>query len=73
MMKVKDLIEQLQKYNNPDDDIVCAYWSFSDVDDDSLTDDEWQELVRRFDNHSFQQDSDDIQYTLNEIREERYE
>ena len=52
-MKVKDLIEQLQKYNNPDDDIVCAYWSFSDVDDDSLTDDEWRELVRRFDNHSF--------------------
>ncbi len=73
MMKVKDLIEQLQKYNNPDDDIVCAYWSFSDVDDDSLTDDEWQELVRRFDNHSFQQDCDDLQYTLNEIREERYE
>jgi|TARA_R100000084_G_scaffold107423_1_gene67385 hypothetical protein len=72
-MKVKELIEQLRKYNNPDDDIVCAYWSFSDVDDDSLTDDEWQELVRRFDNHSFQQDSDDIQYTLNEIREERCE
>ena len=66
-MKVKDLIEQLQKYNNPDDDIVCAYWSFSDVDDDSLTDDEWQELVRRFDNHSFQQDCDDLQDTLNDI------
>ena len=60
-MKVKELIEQLQRYNNPDDDIVCVYWSFSDVDDDSLTDDEWQELVRRFDNHSFQQDCDDLQ------------
>ena len=70
-MKVKDLIEELQKYNNLDDDIVCAYWSFSDVDDDSLTDDEWQELVKRFDSHSFQQDCDDLQYKLNEIREER--
>ena len=36
-MKVKDFIEQLQKYNNPDDDIVGVYWSFSDVDDDSLS------------------------------------
>ena len=68
MLKVKDFIEQLEKYNNPDDDIVGVYWSFSDVDDDSLTDDEWQELVRRFDNHSFQQDCDDLQDTLNDIR-----
>ena len=73
-MKVKDFINQLQRYNNADDDIVGVYWAFNDVDDDSLTDNEWQELVKRFDNHDFQLDCDDLlQYRLLEIREERYE
>jgi len=30
-MKVKELIEQLKKYNNLDDEIVCAYWTYDDV------------------------------------------
>ena len=69
-MKVKDFINQLQRYNNPDDDIIGVYWAYDDVSDGELSDDNWQELVRRFDNHSFQQDCDDIFDTLIEIKEE---
>ena len=68
-MKVKDLIERLNKYNNPDDDIIGVYWAYDDVSDGDLSDDEWKELVQKFDNHSFQQDCDDILDTINEIKE----
>tara|TARA_Y100001972_G_C7588345_1_gene294968 strand:+ start:759 stop:986 length:228 start_codon:yes stop_codon:yes gene_type:complete len=69
-MKVKDFIKQLQKYNNPDDDIIGVYWAYDDVSDGELSDNNWKELVRRFDNHSFQQDCDDIFNTLIEIKED---
>ena len=70
-MKVKELIEQLKKYNNLDDEIVCAYWAYDDVCDsyDDFDKNHWHELVSRFDNHDFQQACDDIHTVINEIRE----
>mgnify|MGYP003128933002 CR=1 FL=1 len=69
-MKVKDFINQLQRYNNLDDDIIGVYWAYDDVSDGELSDNNWQELVRRFDNYDFQQSTDDIFDTLVEIKEE---
>lgn len=76
MMKVKELIEQLKKCNNLDDEIISAYWSYDDVhysfcpDDEELTQEHWLELVSRFDGYDFQQTCDDIHDVLHEIREE---
>jgi len=70
-MKVKELIEQLKKYNNLDDEIIVAYWSYDDVTDsyDDFDKSHWHELVSRFDDHDFQQACDDIHDVINEIRE----
>jgi len=70
-MKVKELIEQLKKYNNLDDEIISVYWTYADVSDsyDDLDKSHWQELVSRFDDHDFQQACDDIHDVLHEIRE----
>ena len=78
-MKVKELIAQLKKYNNEDDEIICPYWSYDDVCDsyDDFNKSHWHELVSRFvlkfDNHDFQQTCDDIHDVINEIREETNE
>ena len=70
-MKVKELIQQLKKYNNLDDEIIVAYWSRDDVCDsyDEFNKSHWHELVSRFDEHDFQQTCDDICTVMNEIRE----
>jgi antirestriction protein len=72
MMKVKDLIKRLKKYNNLDDEIISVYWTYDNVFDsyDDFNKSHWLELVSRFDNYDFQQTCDDIQDVLNEIREE---
>lgn len=47
-MKVKDLIEQLTKYNNLDDEIIVDYLAHDHVNswfDDPFTDDEWKKLI----------------------------
>ncbi len=46
-MKVKDVIEKLQKYNL-DDEVVVLYWTkdIFDDDDNPLTDDVWFEAVK---------------------------
>ncbi len=73
-MKVKELIAQLKKYNNEDDDIICAYWSYDDVcDSGEFNKNHWHELVSRFGNYDFQQTCDDIHDVINEIREETNE
>ena len=71
MMKVKDLVEQLKKCNHLDDEIIVGLWTYDDVKgcDEELKQEHWLELVSRFDNHDFQQDCDDIQDVLHEIRE----
>jgi len=70
-MKVKDFINQLQRHNNLNDDIIGVYWTYDDVSNGELSDNDWQELVRRFENHDFQQSTDDIFDTLVEIKEGR--
>jgi hypothetical protein len=72
MMKVKELIQQLKKYNNLDDEIIVAYWSYEDVryNNEELKQEHWLELVSRFDSYDFQQTCDDVHSTLHEIREE---
>jgi len=74
-MKVKELIAQLKKYNNEDDEIICPYWSYDDVCDsyDDFNKSHWHELVSRFENCDFQQACDDIHTVINEIREETNE
>jgi hypothetical protein len=47
-MKVKDLIEQLTRYNKMDDEIIVDYIDHDDVNgwfEDSFTDDEWKKFV----------------------------
>lgn len=73
-MKVKELIQQLKKYNNLDDEIIVAWWSYDDVcdRDDEVKQEHWADLVSVFDNYDydFQQTCDDIQDILREIRKE---
>ena len=47
-MKVKDLIKQLTKHNNMDDDIIVDYITHEDVNgwfEDSFTNNEWKKFV----------------------------
>ena len=47
-MKVKDLIEDLTRYNKMDDEIIVDYIDHDDVNkwfEDSFTDDEWKKFV----------------------------
>ena len=66
-MKVKELIAQLKKYNNEDDEIIVAYWAKHDVSgwyEDGISDKQWKILVDKFDGYDFQEVSDDISYQL---------
>jgi len=73
-MKVKELIKQLKKYNNEDDEIIVAYWDKDDIDgwyQDNISNEQWKKLVNKFDYYSFQQVCDDIDDIFcNEIKEE---
>ena len=75
MMKVKELIAKLKKYNNEDDEIIVAYWAKGDVndwyDDMNISDKQWKKLVDRFDYYDFQQVCDDMDDIFcNDIMEE---
>ena len=73
-MKVKELIKQLKKYSNEDDEIIVAYWDKDDIDgwyQDNISNEQWKKLVNKFDYYSFQQVCDDIDDIFcNEIKEE---
>jgi hypothetical protein len=74
MMKVKELIAKLKKYNNEDDEIIVAYWAKDDVSgwyEDGISDKKWKKLVDRFDYYDFQQVCDDMDDIFcNDIMEE---
>ena len=42
-MKVKEAIKLLQKFKNPDDEIIFAYWE-KDSFDDGVTDELWSDV-----------------------------
>ena len=53
-MQVKDVIAQLQKYNNPDDYIMIDWCDFDGLDgDDNLTHEVWQEACARADESEY--------------------
>jgi hypothetical protein len=59
-MKVSDAIAVLNKYNQPDDEIVFAYWTkdlfdgtYLDRTDKVLTDDEWAVVAHIIGNRGF--------------------
>ena len=76
-MKVKELIKQLKKYSNEDDEIIVAYWDKDDIDgwyQDNISNEQWKKLVNKFDYYSFQQVCDDIDDIFcNEIKEKTNE
>lgn len=59
-MKVRELVSQLQLGYLPDDEVIVAYWDKETVErngsgwtkevDLVLTDEQWGELVRRYEN-----------------------
>ncbi len=74
-MKVKEVIEQLKKYNDLDDEIISVYWTHNDVCeelDEEVKQEHWLDLVSMFDygKCDFRQTIDDMRYILDEIREE---
>jgi hypothetical protein len=53
-MKVRDLIEQLNRDLKPDDQIIVAYWDKATVEqyaEVTLTDDQWTDLVAEQDSY----------------------
>ena len=47
-MKVKEVIEQLKKYNDLDDEIISAYWTHNDVCeelDEEVKQEHWLDIV----------------------------
>lgn len=47
-MKTKDLIEVLQKYHKPDEELICTWWS-KDEFQPELSDEQWQLVCQRAD------------------------
>lgn len=47
-MKVSKAIEMLTKYNNPDDEIVIAWFDY-DGTNENITKNQWSEIVRIID------------------------
>jgi len=53
-MKVRDLIEQLNRDLKPDDQIIVAYWDKATVEqyaEVTLTDDQWTDIVAEQDSY----------------------
>jgi hypothetical protein len=61
-MLVKELIEQLQKYYQPEDNLIVAYWdkgtitSYAEVKE--MTEDDWTQVVDKYENGEFGWQSD---------------
>jgi len=55
-MRVKELLEQLEKYQ-PDDELIVAYWDRETVEgyeeDLLLTLDQWSDVVFQYENREF--------------------
>jgi hypothetical protein len=68
-MKVKELIKHLKKYNNLDDEIIVAYYSYADVCDsfDGFNQTHWQELVSRYADYEYDLIGDDLYSNAHEI------
>lgn len=56
-MKVKDLIENLQRYYKPEDEIFVEYWDKGTVESygtsRKMTDDEWAAVVETMEDGEF--------------------
>lgn len=56
-MKVKDLIDRLQSYYKPDDELFVEYWDKETVESygvsQPLTEDEWLDTVEAMENGEF--------------------
>jgi hypothetical protein len=61
-MLVKELIEQLQRYYTPEDNLIVAYWdkgtiaSYAEVKE--MTEDDWTQVVEKYENGEFGWQSD---------------
>ena len=69
-MKVKELIAQLKKYNNEDDEIIVAYWAKDHIDDwweGGITDKQWEKLANKFDYYHYNSIEEDILYQLEDL------
>ena len=71
-MKVRDLIEQLNRDLKPDDQIIVAYWDKATVEqyaEVTLTDDQWTDIVAEQDSYEAI-DLERFSETLQEIASE---
>lgn len=54
-MRVSEAISMLTRHYKPEDEIIIAWWDRewvdADVEGESLTDDQWTELVEHFDDN----------------------
>ena len=67
-MQVKDVIAQLQKYNNPDDYIMIDWCEFDGLnDDDNLTQEVWKEACARADNNAYIFDMDMARIIVSDV------
>lgn len=61
-MLVKELIEQLQRHYTPEDNIIVAYWDKGTIEgyspDTTITEDDWSEVVAKYEDGEFGWQSD---------------
>ena len=61
-MLIKELIEQLQRYYQPEDNLIVAYWDKSTVEayrsKEEMTEDDWSEVVAKYEDGEFGWQSD---------------
>lgn len=50
-MQVQELIKQLEAYS-PDTELIVVYWD-KDIVDDQMTDDQWSEVVEKYEGGEF--------------------
>ena len=69
-MKVKAVIELLNHWYKPDDDILMIYWDKFGFSDYKFTKEQWEEVVNKLDGYSFDGGSEDVNTAVAEIFEE---
>jgi hypothetical protein len=61
-MLVKELIEQLQRYYEPEQNLIVAYWDKSTVEGysskEEMTEEDWSEVVAKYEDGEFGWQSD---------------
>ena len=78
-MKVKDLIARLSEYQQPDDEIIVAYWDKETVEGYSevtLTDNQWIDIVAEseiYEPIEFEMFGEKLQQTALEVGKSIYE